>query len=541
MSDPSPYPREPAPPGRYQPSAPPPQAPPANSGLRIGLGLGLLVLPLAAAVVAYLLPTLRTIDLSFQSGSSMIGGAEPAGTENYSRAFGDSGFLEGLTSVSLLALGTVVAGAVMAPLVAWCLHSGGAGVRMAARIVWSVAVIAFAPAAMTIAWLLAHMESGRNFTEADMTQWAALISGTVFGAGVLVALAAFRGGAEPAKPAKAVVTAAGLTALALAAASLQAFTFTYITGVPAPPGMTPLNNVFHDGFRLLDSGYAAAKSTVLLAILAVLGIGAALLFILTRTRIEVSPGPGRPERFRPGAGIAGILLLILFGAGVVVNLLPWLTRMTGESIGSFDRTEVLIDTWVPPLITTAVALVTAAAGGFAIGALRPLGEGSRWLLLLFAPWLFVGSGPLAVVGYESLAEADAVFTFGGLVPRAWIAVPALFVFTALFWGLEDRRRSMRALGAPASKANGAFAAAAWPLVALVGMVLWLVHANDTFWQTVAGQKTAVQAMLQALHSFQTETAGVGIGYPFALLALFAAAMVAAAVFYLPRVGIRVGR
>jgi len=535
MTDPS-NPHDPAPTAQY-----PPRTPPGNRGLRLGLGLGLLVLPLAALVVAYLLPTLRTIELSFQSGNPFSD--EPASTdpENYSEIAGDVDFLQGFVSVSSLALGLVIAGAVIAPLVAWCLHSAGSGVRMAARIVWGLAAIAFAPAAMTVAWVLEHMGSGTAFSDATIMEWAALISGVVFGSGVLVALAAFRGGAEPAKPAKAVVTAAGLTAFALTAASLQTFTFPYIGGVPSPPAATPLSHVFRDGFQLFDSGRAAARSTVLLAILAVLGLGAALLFILTRTRIEVSPGPGRPRRFRAGAGIAGILLLILFAAGVLVNLLPWLTRLNGDSNAVYEEIDVVIETWGPPLITTGVALVTSLAGGFAIGALRPFGEHSRWLLLLFAPWLFVGSGPLAIAGHESLVEAEAMTTFTGLVPRAWIAVPALFVFTALFWGLEDRRRSMTAQGAPASKSNGSFAAAAWPLVALVGMVLWLVNANDMVWQMVAGGATAVQAMLQVLYSFDSEVAGVGIGYPLALFGLFAAAMVAAAVFYLPRVGVKVGR
>src|SRR5690606_4455243 len=129
MTDPS-NPHDPAPTAQY-----PPRTPPGNRGLRLGLGLGLLVLPLAALVVAYLLPTLRTIELSFQSGNPFSD--EPASTdpENYSEIAGDVDFLQGFVSVSSLALGLVIAGAVIAPLVAWCLHSAGSGVRMAARIV----------------------------------------------------------------------------------------------------------------------------------------------------------------------------------------------------------------------------------------------------------------------------------------------------------------------------------------------------------------------------------------------------------------------
>ncbi len=340
------------------------------------------------------------------------------------------------------------------------------------------------------------------------------------------------------------MTAAGLTAFALTAAALQTFTFPYITGIPRPPDTSPLHQVFIDGFEYGDFGFAAAKALLLLVLLAVLGIGAALLFILTRTRIEVSPGPGEPRTFRAGAGIPGILLLVAFAAGAVFNLLPWLARMTGGPDTGADPTEVMIRTWGPPLITTAIALVAALAGGFAIGALRPLGDGSRWLLLLFAPWLFVGSGPLALADYEAVAEAGAIRTFAALVPRAWIAIPALFVFTALFWGLEDRRRSTTALGAPASKANGAFAAAAWPLVALVGMAVWMANANDTIRQVLFSdpeEPTATLAMMQPIWSLGGQDGGVGVGYPIVLLVVFAAAMVAAAIFYLPRVGISVGR
>src|SRR5690606_7367896 len=132
---------------------------------------------------------------------------------------------------------------------------------MAARIVWGLAAIAFAPAAMAVAWVLEHMGSGTAFSDATIMEWAALISGVVFGSGVLVALAAFRGGAEPAKPAKAVVTAAGLTAFALTAASLQTFTFPYIGGVPSPPAATPLSPALPVRNQLLNRGPADARST----------------------------------------------------------------------------------------------------------------------------------------------------------------------------------------------------------------------------------------------------------------------------------------
>ncbi|WP_035737064.1 hypothetical protein [Glycomyces arizonensis] len=529
-------------PGRTSPGQMPPGPPPRSSGLRLGLGLALLALTLVPTLFAYILPTLRTLTMSFESGN-FLSGTESVGGANFEHLFSDGDFFAGMLPVAVVALSTVVSGAVVASLVAWCLHLAGTGARMAARIVCGLAVVAFAPAALVVAWFLSTYDQG-TFGDAGLLNWTGLISGVVFGSGVLVALAAFRGGDGPARPAATVVTAAGLTAFALTAAALQTFTFTYIVGFPTEPGMVPLYQVFFHGFTTGDFGYGAAEAVLLLAILAVLGIGAALLFILTRTRIEVTPGPGEPRAFRAGPGVPGILLLIAFAAGVVFNLLPWLTRMTGGPHGGSDATDIMVRTWGPPLITTGVALVAALAGAFAIGVLRPLGDGSRWLLLLFAPWLFVGSGPLVLANYEALVEADALSTFTALIPRAWIAVPALFVFTALFWGLEDRRRSATALGTPSAKANGAFAAAAWPLVALVGMVVWMVNANDTVWQAFTvdpDNPTAMIALFDSLNSFGVRDGGLGIGYPIVLLVVFAAAMVAAAVLYLPRVGVRVGR
>ncbi|GAB3655829.1 hypothetical protein [Glycomyces tarimensis] len=537
----APHPNGPIPQSEYPPGQPAISTSP-SSGLRLGLGLPLLAVPVIATVIAYVLPTLRTIRMSTEEGSQFFGGTEPVGMANYDRLFGDSTFFDGFAAVGVTGLGTVLAGAVIAPLVAWCLHQAGAAVRMAARIVWSFAVIAFAPIAMTVAWLMTRVADGDGI-DAGPLDWMAFLTGVVLGAGLFVALAAFRGGTDTGKRGPTLVTAAALTAFALFAASLQTFTFPLLIGSPSP-STVPLVQALRSGLQIADFGIAGAVSTVLLAILAALGIGAALLFALARVRIDVTPGPGEPRPFRPGPGIAGILLLVALGIGTLLTLWPWLSRLgdpTGEGI---DAAEVVLNSWAPALTTTLVAVVAALAGGFAIGALRPFGDGTRWLLLVFAPWLFVGSGPLAIAHYEALAEADRLGGFFSATPHAWIAVPALFVFTALFWGLEDRRRAMVAEGAPRARANGAFAAAAWPMACLVTMFVWLANAQDVVWQWVftdPDRPTAVAALSRQMMTLDTENIAVGVAYPPLLLALFAAAMVAASVFYLPRVGIRIGR
>ena len=508
-------------------------------GQRIGLGLPLLLIALAALVAAYVLPSLRTLQVSLEPGDALS--ADSGGFDNYRQLADHWFFGPGLLALAPPLLGTVVAGAVLAPLMAWAVHRSGSGVRLAARIAFALAAVAFAPAAMVVAWLFERISTGGPLNDAGLIDWFQMASGCAFGLAALVVLAAFRGGADTGKRAAPVVAAA-LTAFALTASGLQTFTFNYVTGIPAFPDVTPLQHLYLLGFLQGRTGIAAAGSILLLGALAALGIGAAVLFAAARTRIDVGSGPGEPRRFSAVPGVVSVLLLIAFGAGVALSLRPWLVRILGESGTRNDATTVLLDSWGAAGVTTAVAIAAALAGGYSLGALRPLGDGSRWLLLLFAPWLFVGSGPLMMANFEARWEVSGPGAFLNLAPRAWIAIPALFVFTALFHGLEDRRREAVAAG---RRPTGMFAAA-WPMVALVTLAVWLVNGQDVVWQLVSftsDRPSPSQVLFQESFGFATEVEGrgVGIASPAVLLAVFAAAAVAAAVWYLPKVGLRVGR
>ncbi|WP_030154874.1 hypothetical protein [Glycomyces sp. NRRL B-16210] len=499
-------------------------------------GLGLLVVPLVAAVIAYLLPTLRTIQLSRLENLSAFNPAPESGPANYDRIFDDGLFAQGLAHLAGPIGFMVFTGAVLAPLAAWCLHRAGTTVRTASRVVWSLAAVGFAPSALTFAWLV-HRIVGESDHEVSLYDWAGLVSGTVLGLGVLVGLAVQRGtGPKTA----AAFTAAGLTALAVTAAGLQMFVFGDVTGLPSDAA-TPLAQIYTGLRGGLDVGGATAKSVLLLTILAVLGLAAAVLFAATRTRIDVVPGPIEP-RGRPAAAIAGAAVLLVLVAAVGFYLLPWLTRL-GEDITQGESLWFVIRrTWGPPLVTTGIALTAAAFGGFAIGAVRPLGDASRWLLLLFAPWLFVGTGPLAAAHLEAVAGEGQYTIIGSFPTRAWVAIPVLFVFTALCWALEDRRRAAVADGATTGEARRAFAAAAWPMAALMALVLLLVHVQDQLWKQLTFQDGLTSgAMKWALQRLQFEDSGVGLGFPVPILAVYALAAVAFAIWYLPRLTVRVGR
>src|SRR5262249_6202438 len=140
-----------------------------------------------------------------------------------------------------------------------------------------------------------------------------------------------------------------------------------------------------------------------------------------------------------------------------LGLLPWLRWLyDGPPVppaDPVDAGEVFVNTWGPPILSTVVGVGLALVAAIGIGALRPLGRASEWLLLPFAPWLLVGSGPLIVHTADSLGRSGALNTWLGLVPRTWVVIPALFVLTLLLRGQRARWDRQRASGQPASLAR----------------------------------------------------------------------------------------
>jgi hypothetical protein len=530
-------PRWPLPPPPDNQFPPPPQVQPRGDAARAVGGVALLAVPVVALVLAYLLPTIRTYQLSRLEG--FLGGSGgDVGSANYDRVLDEGEIWDGILALlgptGILILG----GAVVAPLIALLAHRAGAKVRALSRIVWVLAAITFTPAALTVAWLVNRVVTESD-VEASLYDWPCLISGVVIGTGVLASLAALRGGADG-KRAATVLTVAGLTAISLAAAGLQTFAYGLISGLPADVRL-PLHQVY-DGVRAgMDVGFGAATSVILLGILAVLGIGAAVLFAAARVRIDVDPEPAQPVGTHAGAAVAAIFVLLVALAAVGYFLLPWITRAGEVSDPAQDLWFTIRRTWGPPLVTTGIALTAAAVGGFAVGALRPFGAASRWVLLLFAPWLFTGTGPLAAANLEAVAEEGEWVVIGSLPPRAWIAIPLLFLFTALCWGLEDRRRAAIAQGRPRGTANAAFVKGALPFVLLAALALLLVHVQDLFWNQLTYQDMfSAGVMVYALENLDFEHSGVTYGFPLPVLIPYALAALALAVWYLPRLAVRTG-
>jgi hypothetical protein len=148
--------------------------------------------------------------------------------------------------------------------------------------------------------------------------------------------------------------------------------------------------------------------------------------------------------------------------------------------------RLLANTWLPPLVSTAIGITLAAAAAIGIGALRPFGRRSEWLLLPFGIWLFVGSGPQLPFLVYAFGEVGVVNSALTLIPHTWVIVPALFVLTLLFRGQRARWDEVRAAGGRPSIGR-MLVLPALPMVVLLGGVAWLLQAQDLLRQLlVAG-------------------------------------------------------
>jgi hypothetical protein len=298
-------------------------------------------------------------------------------------------------------------------------------------------------------------------------------------------------------------------------------------------------------------GIGAALSAVLLLILVVFGVAAVGLLLAVRARVEYAPAPyNSPARRAVPAVITAVLLLGLL-AVVVYALAPWLEAMSSSLVPLPPGTSagaILAYTWLAPLLSVSVGVILALLGGIGIAVFRPLGEKSELLLLIFAPWLFVGIGPLALVDYDR--SRHQVGTFLGLIPPSWLSIPALVVFTLLLRGLSAQ---WRAAGGGYQRLGRMVALPALPMLGGAVLIAWLVGAQQFLWPWLMVTRRDVSpagvvayndtygmlysnlAVRPGLHS-----SALGLAYPLPLLALFVLVFAALGSWYLERLAIQVG-
>jgi ABC-type sugar transport system permease subunit len=493
--------------------------PPANGSPAIKLaGWALLVPAVVLTVLTLVIPTVRTVVASFHSENLLPGSpSENVGTENYGSM---PGFSQSVWfALSLVTVPMIVA-VVVAPLVAAALDWAGAWARWTARIVLSLSIVVFSPVAMSIAWQ-------RDIQDSDPTRLASILDagnairvatgmmtfGVVLAVGLMIFLPVFRAREHRQPMWGALFATAAVAVLGIVAIGLQQFTVPFLLTHFGPKNATntPVGLMFTSSFQQMRLGVGAAVATVLLIILAVLGIAAMLVVILSRLRVSLVPLRRQPSDvprpLNPGAIVLAALVLAAVLTAVVLNALPWLDALSGTDLpegasGTAGRT------W-GPAITGAVASVGVAyLAALGISGLRPLGRHSEWLLMAFAPWLFVGVAPLSIQFFKSVHEDGDLDTRGALTPPILISVVALVIIAVLCRGQSEQWQRQVAAGAPAGSAF--FVTVVLPTLPLAGLLFVVgifFNAQDLLWPVLVAASPENDTAVLAL--FRLSSAGFG--------------------------------
>jgi hypothetical protein len=417
----------------------------------------------------------------------------------------------------------------------------------------SLPLVVFSPVAIAAAWLSAQRDGGIATAFGSLSDvgpssptlpliTAAAMFGFLCGLALLVFLPVRRGRGRGRPTSPVMITVGGITALAAVAVAVQAFSLDLVMVFGKQPTLAMLE--YRAAYMYYDFGNGAAVATVMGLMLAVLGVLATVIAVQTGLRISLEPAAAGSDA-RPGGG--GRLLLAVFAVAVVLGITvvlswPWLS-----AVFSGGRTpplhpsaaRVYANTWIPPVLGAIVSVGTAYLAALGIGGLRPLGRHSEWLLLPFAPWLFVGIGPLSISDFENARRFGLLNHFLGLVPPILLSVPSLLVLT-LF--CRTRSARSRAGGAPAFVRS--VAVPALPLAGLMGGVTVLFGAHGVLWpllvSTDPDTQTAPIALFKQLSQFGFGTMATGIATPLVLVVLLFLALAALQVFYLDRLVITTG-
>jgi ABC-type sugar transport system permease subunit len=512
-------------------------------------GLLLLVPALATWLWSYLLPTITTVTRGFQR-YNLVGPPRSAGTRNYEDVFQHA--LGSIWSGLLLVLVPLIAGLLVAPALAVSAHRAGRTARRVTLALTAIPLVSYAPVALALGWFvnrrsqLGATRDAAQGTDMRVVGWTSV--GLIVAVGTTLALAALRGR----RPVAATLAVGGVVALGVFGAGLQLFTIPEVTAVPTGHALSPMLQIYRNGLVSFNLGLGAAWSTLLLIVLAVLGIAAVAVLLAVRARVEYAPAAGTEPAaptVRPVPAVVTAVLLILLFAVVGYALWPWLGSMFGGTPlpKGFSTTSIVVDTWLPPLLSAFVAVFVALLAGIGIGAFRPLGAYSELLLLIFAPWLFVGTGPLALAGYERARDMKQLNTFAGLIPPSWLSIPALVMFALLFRGLSQQ---WRAAGGGYQRLGGMVALPALPALGGVLLLVWLAGAQQLLWPWLIGTTSSLTpagplAVNQTIAQYSiprpgTHSSAIGLVYPPPLLLLFALAFVALGIWYLERLAIQVG-
>lgn len=479
-------------------------------------------------------PVLSTLYLSLMRVEAIGGGGRFAGLENYALLFKDDAYVRAAGFTLLLVVVRVVAVAVVPPLLAWGTVALGRKAAAPLGVVFAVPLVFATPAFAALAFRV-QAEPGALATPTGARVAVLGFDGTyallyACGLGLGVLVAAFRAGSG--RRPFLVAWAVGL--IAAAASGLQAFTEVSVmtAGGPARATVTLGYQSLVDGFQRMELGYAATQGVILLVPVLVLGLCAGVLVILTRAALDLRPdsagrGPVRKAAAVAVGGVALLLALVVWVRGLAPIVAGW----SGHEVRGVSAGGTVLRVLVHDVPTTLLVVVVALAGALGIVVFRPLGRRSEWLLLPFAPWLFVTTVAQAPALFLAYTHGVTQRPFAHLQPALGLLPILLFAFTVILRGLEPRWRAARARREPVAFARHIMAPA-WLAVLGVsaGAFAAVTHEYVTAWLTIpeAGEQPLPVALVRASQSYLVR-APAAVTRPDIPLALIALAVIAPAI------------
>src|SRR5579859_943307 len=481
---------------------------PARRWVSILLGL-LLLLPAAICCGTTLLaPTLQTLVMSQQKYNG-ISPAQPVGGSNFSALVQAPITLKAIGFTVDIALVRLLAVVIVPMLLALAASSLGRWVGGGLRLLFTLPLALFAPTGVAVAWLLARTPGSNPLTSPGGAQstllWidGAQALGLACGVGLITYLAALRGHASGNSGGWRAVRGPLLlvwivSALAALASALQTFDLPFLLtrGGPAAATTTLMLLQYQFGFTQFQFGQAAALATGILAPLALFGLVAGLLLVISGARFEHAPATGAVVPWVPAVlAVALVVVLGLAAFGVWAGgQLPWLKAAAlafrGDTRPAIN--SMLSNSLVGPAIVLSVQLPLAYLAALGISALRPLGRWSEWLLAPFSPWLFVTLGPLSVAEFASAQKVGSLNTGAALASPLLLSVPMLFGLALFFKGRAAPWRATRAAG---GSALGAFLVEvivpSLPFAVLLAVIGMLVSGQELLWPALAATRPAL--------------------------------------------------
>ena len=488
-----------------------------RSGRR-ALGMLLLLPAVLCWLTILVLPTLQTAIKSLQESGLPGSAGRFVGLENYSRLFDApmAGKAVWLTITIMLVRLFIVT---LAPLLlALAARAFGRPLRLVLRLLTSIPLALYAPVPFAFsALLLLNPQTGLFGKTAGFTLTEPAAARLVFilldglmtfgiacAVGTAVYLAVLRGAEESTgsqkTSARPLLMAWLVMAFTAAALALQSFTLSYLLHGGGPLGATTTLAMlqYNAGFMRFDFGGAAAASALALVPLLLLGLGAGVIIALSRPGLVFSASQNGGGRFGGAGkvlwGLSALLVLLLGGLpGLLTAAWPGVVVLQtaggfGGALQNFMRNislvEVIASTILPAAITVLfIQLPVAYLAALAVGALRPLGRRSEWLLVIFSPWLFVTSGPLSIIFLQRAINLKLVGTAAALAPPLLLNLPMLFILAFFFSGKEPQwRSSVKEAGQPAI---GSFfrtlVLPSLPLAAILALGATIIHAQELLW------------------------------------------------------------